>query len=183
MIRHLRTGLVAAAPGLAWAGAAPAQPPAPDTAVTAALVRALLPPLQADLGRARPTMAEQRPGAPGWGIWEVRAPAAGPAAEEALRRAVVAGAGGRARVPGDSVWLVLTVEGRAEVRGDVAALHVDRGTRQCSAAGGLAAFGLTYRYEFERAGTRWTYVRAVPYIFYDPPPPPVPGQARPRCDV
>jgi hypothetical protein len=78
---------------------------------------------------------------------------------------------------------VLAVEGPAEVRGDTAVLHVDRGTRRCSAAGGLAAFGLTYRYVFQRAGTQWTYVRAMPYIAYDPPPPLVPGQARPRCDA
>jgi len=107
----------------------------------------------------------------------------GQASEEALRRAVVTGGRGRVRRPGDSVWLVLAVEGPAEVRGDTAVLHVDRGTRRCSAAGGLAAFGLTYRYVFQRAGTQWTYVRAMPYIAYDPPPPLVPGQARPRCDA
>jgi hypothetical protein len=181
MFRHPGAIVVAVAASLARANVVLAQPSALDTGVTAALVRALLPPLAADLGRERPTMGEARPGTPGWGVWEVRAPAAGPEAEEALRRTVVDRTRGRARAPGDSVWLVLAVEGPAEVRSDAAVLRVDRGTRRCSAAGGLTAFGLTYRYEFQRAGTGWTYVRAVPYIAYDPPPPPAPGQARPRC--
>jgi len=183
MIRHPGAAIIAVAANLVWAGPARSQPPTAHTGVAAALVRALLPPLRADLGRERPIMGEERPGAPGWGVWDVRAPAAGPESEEALRRAVVTGGRGRVRRPGDSVWLVLAVEGPAEVRGDTAVLHVDRGTRRCSAAGGLAAFGLTYRYVFQRAGTQWTYVRAMPYIAYDPPPPLVPGQARPRCDA
>jgi hypothetical protein len=95
MIRHLSAATFAVAANLVWAAPVRAQPSAADTGTTAALVRALLRPLRADLSRERPTMGEERPGAPGWGVWDVRAPAAGPETEEALRRAVVSGSRGR----------------------------------------------------------------------------------------
>jgi hypothetical protein len=75
--------------------------------------------------------------------------------------------------------VVLAVEGPAAQAADAAVLHVDRGARWCGA--GLSAAGQTYRYEFRRAGASWAYARAVPFIAYDPPPPPIPGQARAPC--
>ncbi len=171
---HVLYGLALCCPASARAQVAPQAP---------ALVRALIPPLTADLATGHPSHGDERAGTPAWGVWDVRARTeAGSAEEAALRAAVLRVTGARARAPGDSIWTLLQVE-RAEVRGDSAVLEVDRGTRWCPRAGGPWASGYVYEYTFRRVAGRWRYVGVGPgpAIAYDPPPPPSPGTAPPPC--
>ena len=152
-----------------------------DTVLTAALVRAILQPLAADLATGRPAHGDERAGTAKWRVWDVRARAAGETAAAALRDSVFRATGARPWSAGDREWTLLEVDG-AEVHGDSAELHIDRGTRWCAAWGAVVASGYTYRYIFRREASEWRYVRVVPYIAYDPPPPPSsPGRRSPEC--
>jgi hypothetical protein len=173
-------GLLAVLIALPAAGRTIPPPPQPDSAVAAALVRALIPVVTAELAGGRPPFGDERSGTPAWRAWRVRAPAAGPAAEAALRAAVLRATGARAFPGGEGVWSVLAVEGVA-VAGDTAVVEVDRGTRYCYARSGPGASGYTYRYAFARAGAGWRFVRVTPHVAYDPPPPPPAGAAPASC--
>ena len=109
-------------------------------------------------------------------VWDILAEPVGDDGAAVLRDAITAATGARLRTPSDTIWGHLSIDHLA-FSGDSVTVSLDLGTRWCTLQTGPAAVGLTHILVLVRSGADWRFRSSRPYIHYDPPPGPLPGQA------